>query len=693
MLVRRWEIDPDIAGATFMAAGGSAPELFTSFIGTFNQSAVGFGTIVGSAVFNVLFVIGTCAVASKDTLHLTWWPLARDCSYYCTSLLTLAMLFGKISMKPTGEGDAWVQVGNFCYWKEDGDYALPQDCAAIWAWEAGVLFAMYFGYCLVMKFNKQLSRFMDGLAGKETEVENSDNPVAQGEDAPDQMPSDNRHHAACEVSGGDIIQHTSQYRAGLWSMMMAERSLSEQAELHLVSHVPGNVDTVFRNVDQDSSGYLDRPEIKQVLNELRHVEEGTAGCVTEAMVDEIFKEIATKVKTWDDTRPDEVSLQEFRAWYGDSSHRIRDQVTDKFNEIDKDGSGKLDRDEVSLLLESGKGKTPTKDEIDLLWKEMLSADKEGGGSDGQISLTEFLDWYNNSEFMTAWVELQTETSEAVPFDISFPSDSGPVSMIVWVVMLPVNLAMMLTIPDVRRTRPQCRCPEDKVGGDQVSLKVERPKHLKGTQITCVIPSGVGPDQLFYPPVGGLMGIDWESWYPVSFVVAIAWVGIFSGMMVDWATSIGCVMGIPDAVMGLTFLAAGTSVPDLLTSVVVAKQGHGDMAVSSSIGSNIFDVLVGLPLPWLAYSLMNDVTPGYVGVQAPTLFFSLLILLFMVFTVISIIHFSGWQMTNTLGYAMFVLYFLFVVQDLLRTYGYVDIGTAGVSPESLGAAKAEMAGAR
>ena len=41
---------------------------------------MGFGTIVGSAVFNVLFVIGMCAMLSKETLHLTWWPLARDCS-------------------------------------------------------------------------------------------------------------------------------------------------------------------------------------------------------------------------------------------------------------------------------------------------------------------------------------------------------------------------------------------------------------------------------------------------------------------------------------------------------------------------------------------------------------------------------------------------------------------------------------
>jgi sodium/potassium/calcium exchanger 2 len=63
------QLTPDIAGATFMAAGGSAPELFTSFIGTFSNppTDVGFGTVVGSAVFNVLFVIGCCAIFSKVT--------------------------------------------------------------------------------------------------------------------------------------------------------------------------------------------------------------------------------------------------------------------------------------------------------------------------------------------------------------------------------------------------------------------------------------------------------------------------------------------------------------------------------------------------------------------------------------------------------------------------------------------------
>ena len=61
-----------------MAAGGSAPELFTSFIGVFiSVSNVGFGTIVGSAVFNVLFVIGMCAIFSREILALFLFNVFR----------------------------------------------------------------------------------------------------------------------------------------------------------------------------------------------------------------------------------------------------------------------------------------------------------------------------------------------------------------------------------------------------------------------------------------------------------------------------------------------------------------------------------------------------------------------------------------------------------------------------------------
>lgn len=59
-----------------------------------------------------------------------------------------------------------------------------------------------------------------------------------------------------------------------------------------------------------------------------------------------------------------------------------------------------------------------------------------------------------------------------------------------------------------------------------------------------------------------------------------------------AIQVGETIGISEEIMGLTILAAGTSIPDLITSVIVARKGLGDMAVSSSVGSNIFDITVG-----------------------------------------------------------------------------------------------------
>lgn len=92
--------------------------------------------------------------------------------------------------------------------------------------------------------------------------------------------------------------------------------------------------------------------------------------------------------------------------------------------------------------------------------------------------------------------------------------------------------------------------------------------------------------------------------------------------------------IPDSVMGITFLAAGTSVPEAVSSVIVAKQGkkyeyiiiaitcicywffiinlftgHGSMGISNSIGSNTFDILLCLGLPWLIKASLTPAEPG------------------------------------------------------------------------------------
>lgn len=78
------------------------------------------------------------------------------------------------------------------------------------------------------------------------------------------------------------------------------------------------------------------------------------------------------------------------------------------------------------------------------------------------------------------------------------------------------------------------------------------------------------------------------------------------------TIIGTTLGIPDTVMGLTFVAAGVSVPDALSSIAVIKEGYGDMAVSNAVGSNVFDILICLGLPWFIQTTIID-TGGHVNV--------------------------------------------------------------------------------
>merc|ERR1712050_33845 len=91
---------------------------------------------------------------------------------------------------------------------------------------------------------------------------------------------------------------------------------------------------------------------------------------------------------------------------------------------------------------------------------------------------------------------------------------------------------------------------------------------------------------------------------LEFCLCLVWIGIFSNWLYECLVVVSNTLKIPVAVSAVTLLAGGTSVPDLLSSYVVARNGEGDMAVSSSIGSNIFDVTVGLPLPWLTYCIVQ-----------------------------------------------------------------------------------------
>lgn len=87
-----------------------------------------------------------------------------------------------------------------------------------------------------------------------------------------------------------------------------------------------------------------------------------------------------------------------------------------------------------------------------------------------------------------------------------------------------------------------------------------------------------------------MGVWRSIVYAAGGLVALVYGG---DLFVDSASSIAKSMGVSDAVVGLTIVAAGTSLPELATSIVAARKGSTGIAVGNVIGSNIFNILMVL----------------------------------------------------------------------------------------------------
>lgn len=76
----------------------------------------------------------------------------------------------------------------------------------------------------------------------------------------------------------------------------------------------------------------------------------------------------------------------------------------------------------------------------------------------------------------------------------------------------------------------------------------------------------------------------------ALVVGLVALVIGSDLLIDGAVGLAALFGVPNAVVGLTVVALGTSLPELATSAIAAIRGHSDVAVGNVVGSNTFNVL-------------------------------------------------------------------------------------------------------
>ena len=112
------------------------------------------------------------------------------------------------------------------------------------------------------------------------------------------------------------------------------------------------------------------------------------------------------------------------------------------------------------------------------------------------------------------------------------------------------------------------------------------------------------------------------WKLIAFTIAgLAVILVSSDYAVDAATALAKIFNISDRVIGLTIVALGTSLPELVTSATAALRGNGDLAVGNVIGSCIFNILFVLgssalimPIPCAS----NFLSDAYVAVAATIL---------------------------------------------------------------------------
>lgn len=74
------------------------------------------------------------------------------------------------------------------------------------------------------------------------------------------------------------------------------------------------------------------------------------------------------------------------------------------------------------------------------------------------------------------------------------------------------------------------------------------------------------------------------------IIGIVMIVVGSDVTVDSASAIAKVFGMDDRLIGLTIVALGTSLPELVTSVIAARKGNADIAIGNIVGSNIFNIL-------------------------------------------------------------------------------------------------------
>lgn len=141
---------------------------------------------------------------------------------------------------------------------------------------------------------------------------------------------------------------------------------------------------------------------------------------------------------------------------------------------------------------------------------------------------------------------------------------------------------------------------------------------------------------------------------LRFVVGIAGILIASDFLVNSAEFVAVYVGVPQAVIGLTLIAIGTSIPEIATAITAARKGHGDLAVGDILGADILNIV------WIIGAAAT-VHPLFVG-RKVTLF-SLPAMIIIVFTTLGLAR-MGYRLQRWKGIVLVLLYAIYFALTII-----------------------------
>ena len=126
-------------------------------------------------------------------------------------------------------------------------------------------------------------------------------------------------------------------------------------------------------------------------------------------------------------------------------------------------------------------------------------------------------------------------------------------------------------------------------------------------------------------------------------------------MVASLESLAKLMNVPNAVVGVTVSAAGTSLPNYIASKIAAEKGLGNQAVSNAFGSNTFNILVGLGLPWTLYTSFVTGFEPYSDLRNDDIIESIVILAIILLVFVVLMIMSDYVLYRWHGHLFAVMY--------------------------------------